>query len=429
MEKQEKKEEVKKKKRKFRGLKIFLLIILILVTIAGGFVIYSGYKNGWGISNMIATVVGHDQETLKNLNELQALLLGVSTDTTAVLTDTIMVASYNPKTQKASLVSIPRDTYVGRNEATANSYSKINALYQTSPEKILEAVNNLTGLNLKYYVVVDTEALIKLVDTIGGVEFNVPIDMNYDDSSQNLHIHLKAGLQVLDGEKAENLVRFRHNNNGTSYPASYGDNDIGRMRTQREFITQVAKQTLQLKNIGKIGEIVDIAYDYVETNITLSVLKDYIPYALEFKTENIQTGSLPGTNQLINKLWFFKANKTKTKELISQMFEASSINNDEEEVPEDTSGNSKIKIEILNGTTANSNLTAVSTILKEKDYKISKTGETTKSTYTTIIANGETDQAVAEKIKNALGAGTVLTAKNTSSKADITIIIGNDFNK
>ena len=429
MEKQEKKEVKKKKKKRFRILKVFLTVILVLLLAFGGFVLYSGYKNGWGLSNMIATVVGHDQNTLKNLDELRVLLLGVSTDTSAVLTDTIMVASYNPRTQKASLLSIPRDTYVGKNESTANSYNKINALYQTSTDKILNAVNDLTGLGLQYYVVVDTEALIALVDEIGGVEFNVPIDMDYDDSSQDLHIHLKAGPQLLNGEQAENLVRFRHNNNGTSYPASYGDNDIGRMRTQREFITQVAKQTIQIKNIGKIGNIVDIAYKYVETNLTLSVIKDYIPYAIEFNTENIQTGTLPGTNQKINGLWFLKANKAEAQELVSQMFEVEQQAKEEPEQPEDTAENSKITIEILNGTNANSTLSAVTTMLKQKNYKISKTGETTNSTFTTIIANGETDEAIAEKIKNVLGVGTVLTTKSTASKADITIIIGNDFNK
>ena len=430
MEKQEKKQVKKKAKKRFRILKTLLLIILILIISMGSFVIYSGYKNGWGLSNMIATFVGHDQETLKNLDELKVLLLGVSTDTAAVLTDTIMVASYNPKTQKASLLSIPRDTFVGKNEQAANSYNKINALYQTSPEKILEGVNSLTGLGLQYYVVVDTQALIKLVDAIGGVEFNVPIDMDYDDSSQDLHIHLKAGWQLLDGESAENLVRFRHNNDWTSYPAEYGDNDVGRMRTQREFITQVAKQTLQLKNIVKIGELVDIAYQYIETNITLSVLKDYIPYAIEFSTENIKTGTLPGTNQKLNGLWFFKADKIKIQQLVSEMFETDKINEiNGQEQQEDISKNDKIKIEVLNGTSTSSNLSAVATILKQKNYNVSKTGETTKSTYTTIIINGETDREVAEKIKEILGVGTILTTQNTASKANITIIIGNDFNK
>ena len=74
------------------------------------------------------------------------------------------------------------------------------------------------------------------INEIGGVEFDVPIDMEYDDVTQDLYIHLDKGYQKLDGEQAEQLVRFRKNNNGTSYPYEYGDNDIGRMRTQREFL-------------------------------------------------------------------------------------------------------------------------------------------------------------------------------------------------
>jgi len=429
LEKQEKKILKRKAKKRFIVLKAVVFLFLILGLIIGSFVVYSGYKNGWGFSNMLVTLAGHDQETLKNLDELRVLLLGVSTDTSAVLTDTIMVASYNPKTQQASLLSIPRDTFVGRNEASATSYNKINALYQTSADKILAAVNDLTGLDLQYYVVVDTEALIKLVDAIGGVEYNVPIDMDYDDSSQDLHIHLKAGVQILDGEKAENLVRFRHNNNGTSYPSSYGDNDVGRMRTQREFITELAKQTLQAKNIVKIKDLIDIAYEYIQTNITISVMKDYVPYAINFNIENIKTGTLPGSNQKINGLWFFKANQTETQELVNQMFETEQLEGEEQQEPEDNSGNSNIKIEILNGTSISSNLSAVTTMLKQKEYKISKTGNTTASTYTTIIVNGETEESVAQKIKEVLGVGTVLTTKDTASKADITIIIGNDFNK
>ena len=131
------------------------------------------------------------------------------------------------------------------------------------PDETLEAVNEITGLDIKYYVVVKTEALIKLVDVIGGITFDVPIDMNYDDTSQNLHIHLKAGEQKLDGDKAEQLVRFRHNNDDTSYPEEYGDNDTGRMRTQREFIMQVIKQTAKPENIFKIGEILEVAKEYV----------------------------------------------------------------------------------------------------------------------------------------------------------------------
>ena len=428
MKKQEKKQK-KKKSKGIRILKSLLIIVLILAALIGGFVVYSGYKNGWGLSGMLATVVGHDEETLKNLYEIQVLLLGVSTDTSAVLTDTIMVASYNPKTQSASLLSIPRDTFVGRSESTAGGFDKINALYQTGEQKILAAVNKLTGLDIKHYVVVDTEALIKLVDEIGGVEFNVPIDMDYDDSSQDLHIHLKAGTQVLNGEQAENLVRFRHNNNGSSYPAEYGDNDTGRMRTQREFLNQLVKQTIKIENIVKVRQILDIAYKYIDTNIQLSVLKDYIPYAVNFNTENLQTGTLPGANERLNGLWFFKANKNKTKELISQMFETSTESQQDDEISsEELKENAKIKIEILNGTDASSNLTAVKTLLKEQGYTISKTTDTNAMKTTAIIVNKNIQDSVVQKIKETLGAGAISKTNNSASKADITIIIGANFN-
>ena len=429
MEKQEKKHKKKKSKGR-RILKIVCIIILILATLIGGFVVYSGYKNGWGLSGMLATVVGHDEETLKNLDEIQVLLLGVSTDISVALTDTIMVASYNPKTQSASLLSIPRDTFVGRSESTAGGFDKINALYQTGEEKILSAVNKLTGLDIKYYVVVDTEALIKLVDEIGGVEFNVPIDMDYDDSSQDLHIHLKAGLQRLNGEQAENVVRFRHNNDGSSYPSEYGDNDTGRMRTQREFLNQLVKQTAKIENIVKIRELIDIAYKYIDTNIQLSVLKDYIPYAVNFSTENLQTGTIPGANEKLNGLWFFKANKTKTKELISQMFETSTATQQDNEVSnQQLKENSKIKIEILNGTDASSNLTAVKTLLEKQGYTISKTKDTNKMATTTIIVNTELEDSIVQKVQQKLGVGIISKTNNSASKANITIIIGENFNK
>lgn len=432
-EKIDKRGKNKKQKKKHRVLKAFLIIILIIAIAIGAFVAYSTWKNGWGITGMIQTALGHDKDTVKNMEEFKVLVLGVSTDTSAVLTDTIIVASYDPKTQTASMLSIPRDTFVGKSESSATSYNKINALYQTNIDKILSTVNEITGLDIEYYVVVDTEALIKLVDTIGGVEFDVPINMDYDDSSQNLHIHLKAGLQKLDGEKSENLVRFRHNNNGTSYPASYGDNDIGRMRTQREFITQVIKQTIQLKNITKIGEIMDIAYKYVKTNVDLSVAKDYIPYALEFNVENIQTGVLPGTPAKINGLWFYKYDKAETKKVVQQLFETKGENQDDEQSQEKDETkikeNAKIKIELINASGIDSTLTAVETILKKEGYTISKKSTAKETKNTAIINNTKVEQSITEDIKEVLNTGIIQNSNNNSSTADITIIIGTNYNK
>ena len=121
----------KNKKKKKKVWKKILLIFLLILLVAGGVFAYRVYKNGGGMSGMLATMVGHDENTKKNLGEFRTLILGISTDQENVdLTDTIMVASYNPNTQKATLLSIPRDTYTGKNPAKATAYEKINSLYK-----------------------------------------------------------------------------------------------------------------------------------------------------------------------------------------------------------------------------------------------------------------------------------------------------------
>ncbi|MCI8760608.1 MAG: LCP family protein [Clostridia bacterium] len=440
--KQIKNKNIKNTKKKKKTWKKILLIIFLILLVAGGVFAYRVHLNGGGMSGMLATMVGHDQNTKKNLGEFKVLILGISTDQENVdLTDTIMVASYNPNTQKATLLSIPRDTYTGKNPAKATSYEKINALYNRKhrPDETLEAVNEITGLNIQYYVVVKTEALIKLVDVIGGITFDVPINMDYDDTSQNLHIHLKAGEQKLDGDKAEQLVRFRHNNNGTSYPEEYGDNDTGRMRTQREFIMQVVKQTAKPENIFKLGEILDVAKQYVITNIDFNVAKDYIPYVVEFNTDNLLTAILPGTNTNKNTsaTWIFIHDKAQTKQLIQELF----IDRDIQETQEDTiEGNtteetttsenvnqSDITIEVLNGSGSGSNLQKVVSELQGAGYKVTRTGSTNTTQKTTINNKKNVKESTVKNIKDVIGTGIIESSESSSSKVDIMIIIGKDY--
>lgn len=436
----------KKNKKKKKIWKKVLLVVILILLIAGGLFAYRTYMNGGGMSGMLATVVGHNENTKKNLGEFRCLILGISTDQEDVdLTDTIMVASYNPNTQKATLLSIPRDTYTGKNPSRATAYEKINALYSRKhrPDETLEAVNEITGLDIEYYVVVKTEALIKLVDAIGGVTFNVPIDMNYDDTSQDLHIHLKAGEQKLNGEQAEGLVRFRHNNNGTSYPEEYGDNDTGRMRTQREFILQVVKQTAKPGNIFKIGEILDVAKEYVITNIDFNVAKDYIPYIVEFNTENLLTATLPGinTNKNTSGTWVFIYNKKQTEELVQELFYDRDETEEELLLEQDTENNttssdkatssttkkSSIKIEVLNGSGVSKNLQTVVNDLKKAGYNVTRTGTTNATSKTTIIDKKEVNNTNLQEIKNVLETGVIQNSQSSSSKVDVTIIVGKDY--
>ena len=317
-----KKEKNQKNKKKFSIINFLLKLFLFIIVILGiliGLLYYKTQENGGGLRGALITILGLTPQEVENLETKNVLLLGVSKDLDSTLTDTIIVCSYNPKTQTAYMLSIPRDTFVGKNQNTAKGTDKINSLYSKSPEKLLEKVSDITGMDVEYYAVVDNNALIEIVDIIGGVNFNVPIDMDYDDPTQDLHIHLSQGMQKIDGKKAEQLLRFRHNNDGTSYPVEYGDNDYGRMRTQREFISETLKQTLVIKNIFKSKEILDTVFNNIETNMEIKELLPYIPDAVEFDINSIISNQLPGESKKLNNLWFFVYDKKETKKLVQEM--------------------------------------------------------------------------------------------------------------
>ena len=316
-----KESEVKKgKKKKLHIGRIIFLIIIVVCVIVG--IIFakrlSDLKGNW-----MALLLGHNKETVENLETLQILVMGESTG----MSDTIIACSYNPKTQNVSMLSIPRDTYVTNGNYKYSAYNKINSLYSggKTPEKTVQAVNEITGLDINYYILVDTEALVKLVNLIGGVYFDVPTDMNYDDDGQDLHIHLTKGYQNLTGEQVEQVVRFRHNNDGTSYPPEYGDEDYGRMKTQRNLIIEIAKQTIKLKNTTEIKNILNIMKEDVKTNVNFNSIIDYVPYAVNIDMSTIKTFQLPGISENRKGYgWFFYYDEEKTKKLVDELFNENS---------------------------------------------------------------------------------------------------------
>lgn len=427
MKKNNKKYKKSYKKKKHPFLKLFLLLMLLISVIFITYFVYGTIRNGGGLKGFLSTVVGETSEEIENLEPISALILGSSQN----MTDTIMIAKYNPKTQQAYLLSIPRDTFVGTSKTSAKASDKINSLYQGKyPEKTLAAVNKLTGLDIKYYVVVDTEALKALVDSIGGVYFDVPIDMKYTDKKQNLYINLKKGYQKLDGDKAEQLVRFRHNQNGTTYSTEYGDNDIGRMKTQRNFLKAIMKQTLTPTNIIKIKDFIDITQKYVKTNISFDLLKKYVPVAVNFDAENLETDTLPGTPEKCNGVWLFILDKTKTKTFINELDEkllGEQENSEQDNTTNSEQDKSKIKIEILNGSGSSSTLTKVTNSLKEKGYTVSKVGKTNSTSKTSIINKSKVSTNITNNIKEILGVGTITSTSSDSASTDITIILGKDF--
>ena len=201
--------------------------------------------------------------------------------------DTNILVAVDAATDYIYGVSIPRDT-----KASFNGKShKINAAYNTGGMKMLaDVVSDQLGIPVDYTVLVDLRGFEALVDAIGGVDFAVPVDMDYDDPVQDLHIHFTKGFQHLNGADALKVVRFRHNNDGTGY----GSEDLGRMQTQQNFLKTVAKQTLTVSNLTKVDNFVKIFQQYVETDLSLGNLVWLGREAITIGAENIDFSTLPG---------------------------------------------------------------------------------------------------------------------------------------
>ena len=420
-----------------------------------GYFVVKVMQNGGGLRGIVTTVVGVNEEEIKNLDDIYVLCMGASQN----MTDTIMVLKYNPRDEQAQLLSIPRDTFVGSSKENASTSDKINSKYVINPQLTINAVNELTGLNIKYYITVDTKALRDLVDCIGGVWFDVPMDMDYDDCTQDLEIHLKQGYQLLNGVQAEGVVRFRHNNDGSSFSTEYGDNDLGRMRTQRTFIQEVIKQTMKASNITKINQLIGIATEEVETNIPWDVLKKYIAALMYFDTANLESDMLPGTPQYLNELSFVVVNPTDAKAKVQELFfttretitnsedgentsnetiesEANAVENTTTnttkkvssytQVSQTKAANSEISLEVLNASSSTTKFNKAITQLKDQGYKISKKGNANASTRTVIINRTNKEKDIENAIKSLLCTG-ITSIGEDNNDVDFTIIIGMDY--
>lgn len=213
----------------------------------------------------------------------------VAADKGGANTDTIMLAVMRDKEKKQiDLISIPRDTRI-RNPY-GNGYVKINSIFARSGGKLnalVEQVRNLTGIPINEFMFVNIEGIKKTVDMFGGVEFDVPMNMNYEDPYQGLYIHLNKGMQRLDGDKAEQLLRYRY---------GYANADLGRTQVQRDFMIAAFKQHAKLENLDKLAAWYKEMDGYIQTKLkyedAYKIASVAFKYADEFK---IESRILPGT--------------------------------------------------------------------------------------------------------------------------------------
>ncbi len=188
-------------------------------------------------------------------------------------TDTILLASYDVTNQKAAVMSIPRDTMVN----VSWDVKKINSVYnacgqgKAGIDGLYREISQLVGFEPDYQVVVEWEAVGALVDAVGGVEFDVPYDMDYHDPVQNLVIEQAKGLRLLSGEDAMQVIRWRCNDNASPYghrKKDGGIGDSGRMEVQQAFLKAVLRQLMKPENVLNIGPISKAFQENVETDLS-----------------------------------------------------------------------------------------------------------------------------------------------------------------
>lgn len=205
-------------------------------------------------------------------------------------TDTIIMVQYDTVNQEVHMVSVPRDTIILN---SSNKIRKINSSYNSGGVDQLKAeVRKLLGVPIDFYIKVDLNGFVAGIDALGGVDFEVPVNMNYDDPTpgQELHIHFSRGMTHLSGSDAIKVVRYRHDNDPYVNP---GYNDQQRMETQQALIKAVV--TKVLTNPLKVPELVGIVMDHVETDLSVKDMTAFANQVLtRLDTANISSDTLPG---------------------------------------------------------------------------------------------------------------------------------------
>ena len=238
------------KKKKHRILRFFCVLVLILVLLVGG--LFAGV-------HFLTKEPMADSERARKDGCCTILLAG--TDESGDRTDTIMLLNIDREEKRMSLMSIPRDTKVNSTYTPhkINSAYGVNGKGAEGMDSLMDYVADCVGFRPDGYMLLELDVFIELVDLFGGVDFDVPMDMNYEDPSQDLYIHLNEGMQTLDGEQSMGLVRFRY---------GYADADIGRVRVQRDFMLAAIDQWASVKNVLKLPQALALLGKYAQTDLS-----------------------------------------------------------------------------------------------------------------------------------------------------------------
>lgn len=205
-------------------------------------------------------------------------------------TDSILVGRMDTEEGKLDFVNIPRDTLVN----VAWAVKKANTIYvneREDPERFISHLSGLIGFDVDNYAVMNLGAVEAVVNAMGGVWYDMPRSMDYDDPTQDLHIHISAGPQQLSGSDVVKALRFRVGNDGSGYP----DGDIGRINFQHGLLKALLNQFLSLGNIPNLPKIIEVFEENVKTDLTANNLAFYAERFLLMDRDSVRFHTAPGT--------------------------------------------------------------------------------------------------------------------------------------
>ncbi len=345
------------------------------------------------------------------------------------LSDSMLLVRFDPKKEKVSVLSIPRDTRV---YIDGHGVRKINhANTYGGPALTAEVASNLLdGVKIDRYVRVNVQGVEKLIDALGGVTVDVPKDMKYTDFSQHLYINLKKGIQHLDGDKAMQFLRFRYDEFG----------DISRVQRQQMLMRAAVEQTLKPATVIKIPKLLSVIQSHLDTNLSVRELMALANFASKIDRHNIKMMMLPGdfnsgnepvsywlpNDRAIHKLMTQHFNLPKNEEEALSNNRYASLNN----TNTPTILNPRLRIYVQDSIDNQKALQSALDALREAGYtrvSASKNWQEPLGQTRVIAQSGDDDAA--QEVRSILGVGDVVVESTGVLGSDITIQIGRDWEK
>ena len=313
------KAEQKKKRR--RNILIVIALILVLVAAYAAAKVWVAMDQWQGKAEKSDFAVSAAEQS-KVEEIINVAVFG--TDEDGFRADVNMVASFNTSTKELHFISVPRDTRVTMTDEMIE-YLEDNDAYVPNRNgvygqcKLTEVhayagkdnrctfsvamLEDLLDIKIDYYVKVDLSAFREIVDAVGGVDFNVEQRLYYVDPYQDLYIDLYPGMQHLDGEKAEQLVRFRE---------GYAQKDLKRIEVQQQFIQALFEKVCSSETLMRnLDDLVKVALDCTESNISVSEALKYVKYVKDLDPAKITSDTIPGEGGS-----YYDIDEEGTKELI-----------------------------------------------------------------------------------------------------------------